>query len=137
MIKSNEFEDLYPSDEDIKDIPKQPNFDFDAEIEEVEKELKEEKVKNSAFFTKYMKGNLPPFKCRPLLPFKKYRIYIFLIKRKRNDEPLIFKTVAINNSLAIDNVQEMFGKDITDLFYISPMEVSKEMYPKQIKEELK
>ena len=137
MIKSSEFDEVYPSDEDIKDIPKHPNFDFDAEIDAVAKELREEEIKRNIFLDKYLKGNLPPFKERPLDPKKKHRIYTFEIRRTKRDETIIFKTVAFSSELAIDNIQSMFNRDATELLYLAPISVSKEMYPKQIKEVLK
>ena len=126
-INTDEFYDAFPdiSDEDHRKMEAR----LQEEIEEVEKELGEEEVRQSKFLKKYLKGNLPNFPNRPLCSTTKYRVYSFLIRRKKSDESITFQTTAIDPTDAITNIERMFGRDVTDLFYLSPLSVSKPMLP--------
>ena len=126
-INIDEFYATFPeiSDEDHKKMEDR----LQEEIEEVEKEIVEIESRKSKFLSKYLKGNIPNFPNRPLCPTTKYRIYLFLIRRKKSDESIKFQTTAIDSTNAITNVERMFGKDVTDLFYLSPLSVSKPMLP--------
>ena len=110
----------------MKNLP----FDFDAVYDSVEKEMNEEVGRKSNFLRDYYSANLPIHRKDHLDPKKKYRVYSFLIKRTVKDPNFVFKTLAIDSTDAIHNVECMFGRSVSELTYLSPLSVSKPNYPR-------
>ena len=110
----------------MKNLP----FDFDAVYDSVEKEENEKVFRNASFLTSYYSTNLPIHRKCHLDPKKKYRVYSFLMKRTVKDPTFVFKTLALDSTEAISNVESMFGRSISELTYLSPLTVSKPNYPR-------
>jgi len=123
MIRSNDF---------YNDLNIPNPHELDEEVEEVCRKLDEEVDKKKKYLHHYQKGNLPKIPGRPLSPDKKYRIYSFSIRRTCRDNSIKYNTIAENGTLAIKNIECVFNMSIGDMFYLSPISVSKPDYPNNL-----